>query len=102
MLSVIAASSTKYGGACLTQAIRTMMFQDNPKPNNPGEKASTLLKKKCNRACKKWVKIEEEAEDNTKLAFELILKHCNPSMKMKLELTTDFQQIKYKQDSMDF
>ncbi len=90
LLSRIAASSTKYGGACLAQAIRTMAFQDNPEPNNMGDKALTLLKKKYKRACEKCVKIEEKAEEN-KLAYEIILKHCNPSMKMKLESIANFQ-----------
>ncbi len=42
----IAASSTKYSGACLARAIRTMEFQDNPKSSDPGENMLTLLKKK--------------------------------------------------------
>ncbi len=57
LLSGIGVSFMKYGGACLARAIRTMGFQDTPKPNDPGEKASTLLKKKYERVCKKWIKI---------------------------------------------
>ncbi len=52
--------------------------------------------------CNKWVKIKEEAEENNKTAYKLILKHCDPSMKMKLELTANFQQIEEKQDGTEF
>ncbi len=79
-----------------------MAFQGNPEPSDPGESATTLLKKKYKRACKKWVKVKEETKENNKIAYELILKHCNPSMKMKLESTADFQRIKDKQDGMEF
>ncbi len=102
LLLGIAASSTKHGGAQLARAIRTMTFQDNPEPVKPGDKASTLLKKKYKRACDKWVKVEEEAEEDIKTAYKLILKHCNPSMKMKLESTANFQRIEDEQDSMEF
>ncbi len=91
-LSGIAVSSTKYDRACLTRAIRTVAFQDNPEPSDPGENKTTLLKKKYKRACKKWVKVEDKAKKtNNKTAYELILKHCASSMKMKLRLTADFQ-----------
>ena len=41
-------------------------------------------------------------EENNKNAYEIILKHCDPSMKMKLESTADFQQIEEEQDGMEF
>ncbi|MCP4747259.1 MAG: hypothetical protein GY874_14125, partial [Desulfobacteraceae bacterium] len=63
-LSAIAASSTKYGGAQLAQAIRKMGFKANPEPSKPGENATTLVTKNYERACKKWVKVEEEMEEN--------------------------------------
>ncbi len=101
-LSGIATSSTKYGGARLTWDIRKMGFEDNPEPEEPDEKAKTLVTKKYKRACKKWVKVEEEMEENNKNAYEIILKTCYPSMKMKLKSTANFQRIEDEQDSMDF
>ncbi len=68
-----------------------MAFQDKPEPNDPGDQALTLLKKKYERACDKWVKVEEEVEKNNKMAYTLILKHCDPSMKINLESTANFQ-----------
>ncbi len=59
LLSGIAANSTKHCGAQLAQAIRTTVFQDNPKPTNPGDEAWMLQKKKYERACEKWVEVEE-------------------------------------------
>ncbi len=52
--------------------------------------------------CKRWVKVEEEMEENNKNAYKLILKHCNLSMKMNLESTANFQRIEDKQDGMEF
>ncbi len=36
------------------------------------------------------------------MVYELILKCCDPIMKMKLESTADFQRIKEEQDGMEF
>ncbi len=99
-LSGIAASSTKYGGDRLARAIKKMGIEKNPEPDKPDGKSKTLLVKKYERACKKWVKVEEEMEENNKNAYEIILKHCDPSMKMKLESTADFQRIEDEQDGI--
>ena len=101
-LSGIAASSTKYDGAHLARAIRAMAFQYNPKTLGWWENASTLLKKKYKQACKKWVKVKEEVNENNKSAYKLILTHYDPSTKMKLESNADFQLIKDDQDGMAF
>ncbi len=47
-LLVIEASSMKYGGSCLTRAIRTMEFLENPELLEPGANSLVLITKKQN------------------------------------------------------
>ena len=75
----------KYGGPRVSKAMKKMKFDELDEPEEPDAKATRKQLAMFELRIKEYGRKLLQDEENNQVAYEFIISHCTPKMKMKLE-----------------
>ena len=87
----------KYGGPRVSKAMKKLKFDELEEPAEPGETTSRKETLMFDLRMKEYGKKLLQDEENNQVAYELIVSHCTPKMKMKLEAGAEWEAIEESQ-----
>ena len=90
----------KYGGPRVSKAMKKMKFDELDEPEEPDAKATRKQLAMFELRIKEYGRKLLQDEENNQVAYEFIMSHCTPKMKMKLEAGADWESIEEAQDGV--